>query len=116
MAVFSGPRAFYAITFGQFVSLVGSGMGAMSLGVLSGGPLAQHVFEPLMADGGALAGSLGQLIGVGEGRGMALMYVITGLILIALVLASALTRSLRLLEDILPDHSSASEEQPVAAA
>lgn len=96
---------------GRIFSLrVALGMGAMSLGVLSGGPLAQHVFEPLMADGGALASSVGQILGEGEGRGMALMYVLTGLILIALVVASALTRSLRLLEDILPDQAVAMEE------
>lgn len=96
---------------GRIFSLrVALGMGAMSLGVLSGGPLAQHVFEPLMADGGALASSVGQILGEGEGRGMALMYALTGLILIALVVASALTRSLRLLEDILPDQAVAMEE------
>ncbi len=95
---------------GRIFSLrVALGMGMMSLGVLAGGPLAQHVFEPLMADGGALAGSVGQVIGVGEGRGIALMYIITGLMLIGLVVASALIRSLRLLEDILPDHVPAGE-------
>ena len=100
---------------GRIFSLrVALGMGAMSLGVLLGGPLAQHVFEPLMADGGALAGSVGQLIGVGDGRGIALMYIITGLTLIALVIVSALIRSLRLLEDILPDQTPAFEE-PVGA-
>ena len=102
---------------GRIFSLrVALGMGMMSLGVLSGGPLAQHVFEPLMADGGALAGSVGQLIGVGEGRGIALIYIITGLTLIALVVVSAFTRSLRLLEDIVPDYVPAGEEQPVVAA
>ncbi len=102
---------------GRIFSLrVALGMGMMSLGVLSGGPLAQHVFEPLMADGGSLAGSVGQLIGVGEGRGIALIYVITGLTLIALVVVSTLIRSLRLLEDIVPDHVPTTEDQPVAAA
>ena len=100
---------------GRIFSLrVALGMGMMSLGVLAGGPLAQHVFEPLMADGGALAGSVGQLIGVGEGRGIALIYIITGLTLLALVIASALTRSLRRLEDILPDQTVIAEE-PVTA-
>ena len=33
MAVFSGPRAFYAITLGQFVSLIGSGMTRFGLGI-----------------------------------------------------------------------------------
>lgn len=95
---------------GRIFSLrVALGMGMMSLGVLAGGPLAQHVFEPLMAEGGALAASMGQLIGVGEGRGIALMYMITGLILIALVIVSALSRNLRLLEDIVPDHAAMAE-------
>ena len=102
---------------GRIFSLrVALGMGMMSLGVLAGGPMAQHVFEPLMADGGALAGSVGQLIGVGEGRGIALMYMITGLILIALVVVSTLSRNLRLLEDIVPDYVPSVEDQPVAAA
>ena len=96
---------------GRIFSLrVALGMGMMSLGVLSGGPLAQHVFEPLMADGGALAGSVGTLIGVGEGRGIALIYIITGLMLIGLVFASTLIRSLRLLEDIVPDYVPTAEE------
>jgi MFS transporter, DHA3 family, macrolide efflux protein len=42
------------------------------------GPLADRVFEPLMAVDGALAGTIGQIIGVGSGRGMGLMFVIVG--------------------------------------
>ena len=96
---------------GRIFSLrVALSMGAMSLGVLSGGPLAQHVFEPLMADGGILAGSVGKLIGVGEGRGIALIYVLTGLSLITLVVVSTLTRNLRFIEDILPDQTLTVEE------
>lgn len=102
---------------GRIFSLrVALGIGAQSLGVLVAGPLAQHVFEPMMVEGGALAGSVGAFIGVGEGRGMALMYIITGLMLITLVIVSALTRSIRLMEDLLPDQTPTSEEQPVAAA
>jgi MFS transporter, DHA3 family, macrolide efflux protein len=42
------------------------------------GPLADRVFEPLMAANGALASSLGQIMGVGAGRGIGLMFVIIG--------------------------------------
>jgi MFS transporter, DHA3 family, macrolide efflux protein len=42
------------------------------------GPLADRVFEPLMAANGALAGSIGQIIGVGQGRGIGLLFVILG--------------------------------------
>ncbi|MXY46983.1 MAG: MFS transporter, partial [Chloroflexi bacterium] len=93
---------------GRIFSLrVALGVGAQSLGVLVAGPLAQHVFEPLMAQGGALAPSVGAIIGVGEGRGMALMYIIAGLLLLLLVTVSALARRIRLMEDSLPDQTPA---------
>ena len=102
---------------GRIFSLrVAFGIGAQSLGVLVAGPLAQHVFEPMMAEGGALAGSVGSIIGVGDGRGIALMYIIGGLALIALVAVSALVRKIRLMEDYLPDQTPTIEEQPVAGA
>ena len=85
------------------------GSGASSIGVLVAGPLAQHVFEPMMAEGGTLAGGFGPIIGVGEGRGMALMYIIEGLVLIGFVIASALTRKIRLIEDLIPDYSPPTE-------
>ena len=91
------------------------GSGASSIGVLVAGPLAQHVFEPMMAEGGALAGSFGPIIGVGEGRGMALMYIIEGLVLIGFVIASVLTRRIRLMEDLIPDYSPPAE-QPAGLA
>ena len=105
---------------GRIFSLrVALGIGAQSLGVLVAGPMAQHVFEPMMMEGGALATSVGSLIGVGEGRGMALMYIIAGLMLIALVTVSAMVRRVRLMEDYLPDQVLTAEqpmaEQPVVA-
>lgn len=45
---------------------------------LVAGPLAGRVFEPLMMEGGPLAGRLGPFIGVGPGRGIALLYLILG--------------------------------------
>ncbi|MGW0605837.1 amino acid adenylation domain-containing protein [Streptomyces sp. NPDC002640] len=48
-------------------------------------PLGASLFNPLMEDGGALAGLLGPLIGTGPGRGIALMYVLFGLAMAALV-------------------------------
>lgn len=43
------------------------------------GPLADGVFETLLAENGALAGSIGQVIGVGTGRGSALLIIVAGL-------------------------------------
>ena len=79
------------------------GVCAMSLGVLTAGPLAEHVFGPLMAHGGSLAGSVGSLIGVGADRGMALIYIISGVSLVGLAVASLMIRPIWRLEDVLPD-------------
>jgi DHA3 family macrolide efflux protein-like MFS transporter len=45
------------------------------------GPLADHVFEPLLAKGGMLAGSVGQVIGVGAGRGIGLLFILSGFLI-----------------------------------
>lgn len=79
------------------------GVAFQSLGIVIAGPLAESVFEPLMTEGGALAGSIGAVIGAGEGRGMALMYVLAGLLLIMVAAASWLAPRVRMLEDDLPD-------------
>ncbi|GAA0409537.1 hypothetical protein Acor_36390 [Acrocarpospora corrugata] len=52
-------------------------------------PYGSALFEPLLADGGALAGSVGAVIGVGEGRGIGFMYVLFALA-IALIAGTAL--------------------------
>ena len=71
---------------------------------LIAGPLADNVFEPLMAVGSPLANSLvGQIIGVGPGRGIGLMYIVIGLLPIIAATAAYLYPRLRLLEDELPD-------------
>ncbi|MXY44194.1 MAG: MFS transporter [Dehalococcoidia bacterium] len=82
------------------------GVCAMSLGVLTAGPLAEHVFGPLMAPGGSLADSVGSFIGVGAERGMALIYIISGMSLVGLAAASLMIRPIWRLEDVLPDQES----------
>lgn len=42
------------------------------------GVLADYVFNPLLADGGALAGSVGRIIGTGSGRGTGFLIVVAG--------------------------------------
>lgn len=71
--------------------------------LLLAGVLADRVFEPLLRPDGALASSLGRLIGVGAGRGMGLMMLLTGLALTAMALAGLGRAELRHLEDELPD-------------
>ena len=45
------------------------------------GILADYVFTPLLLDDGALADSVGKIIGTGTGRGIALLIIIAGLLL-----------------------------------
>ena len=42
---------------------------------LVAGSLAKQIFEPLMATNGLLAKSIGQIIGVGLGRGIGLLFI-----------------------------------------
>lgn len=45
------------------------------------GVLADYIFVPMLMEDGILAGSVGKLIGTGEGRGIGLMLIITGIIM-----------------------------------
>ncbi|MGH8612525.1 MAG: MFS transporter [Gammaproteobacteria bacterium] len=76
---------------------------ALPLAYLVAGPLADYVFEPLMAPNGPLAGSVGQLIGVGQGRGIGLMFMVMGILIMIVTVVAYLYPRLRLVEDELPD-------------
>lgn len=84
----------------------------MPLALLMSGPLADRVFEPGMAVGGALAsGPLGALWGAGPGRGIGLMLSLSG---IGMVLASLLMYAyprLRNVEHELPDLNAKENEK-----
>ena len=54
----------------------------MPLAFLIAGPLADQVFEPLLREGGALASSwVGSLVGIGPGRGIGVLFLISALVL-----------------------------------
>lgn len=76
---------------------------SMPLAYLVAGPLADRVFEPLMAEGGALTGTLGRFLGTGPGRGIGLLYVIMGGLLLLATLAGVLSPRLRRVELEIPD-------------
>ncbi|WP_420630382.1 MFS transporter [Candidatus Leptofilum sp.] len=79
------------------------------------GPLADNVFEPAMHPDGALAPIFGWLVGTGTGAGMALMFVVTGTIGVAVGLGGYLFPVVRNAEDLLPDHEpivQQTQEQP----
>ena len=74
------------------------------LAYLVSGPLADQVFEPLMGDGGALARSaIGSVMGAGPGRGIGLMYVLSGVLVILISGIAYLSRSVRRLEQEVPN-------------
>lgn len=80
---------------------------ALPVGYLVAGPLADYLFEPLLQEGGLLVGSVGQIIGVGPGRGIGLLFITMGLLYLLLVAASLLYRPLRDVEAALPDATGA---------
>ena len=88
--------------------------GSMAIfGPLLAAPLADQVFKPAMAAGGALQPYLGPLLGVGESRGIGLMVVLLGLLASAASIGAFGIRSIRNLESDLPDHAPALTPRPV---
>lgn len=82
---------------------------------LTGGVLADRFFEPWMMPGGALASSVGQVIGVGKGRGIALMFIVLSAMLLGSVVLAWLSPRVRNVEAELPDVLPASPGTPPAA-
>jgi MFS transporter, DHA3 family, macrolide efflux protein len=73
------------------------------LALLMAGPLADRVFEPAMSEHGRLAGSVGAIIGVGPGRGIALLIIVIGILSAGAALAAFLNPRIRRVEDEIPD-------------
>jgi MFS family permease len=67
------------------------------------GPLAERLFEPAMAQGGALAPLFGPLVGVGPGRGIALIFLVAGALYVCIALSILLHPRIRRVEIELPD-------------
>jgi len=67
------------------------------------GPLADRILEPWMAAQGPLARVAGGLFGTGPGRGIAVLFIVLGLLTVLAVAAGFLYQPLRDLEDRLPD-------------
>jgi len=79
---------------------------------LLAGPLADQVFVPLMKPGGALADSLGPILGVGQGPGIALLMAALGVALLLTSVVAFLLPRVRHVEAELPDMVA---DAPVAA-
>ena len=77
------------------------------ISMLAAGPLADRIFEPAMAPGGALVGAFGWLVGTGPGAGMGLMFVLSGLLGALVGVGGYMFPAVRNVEDIMPDHDAA---------
>jgi len=74
-------------------------LSAVPLASLIAGPLADRVCEPAMAPSGALSGWLGPILGVGRGRGIALILVVAGALSILAALSACQYTPLRRLDE-----------------
>jgi MFS transporter, DHA3 family, macrolide efflux protein len=77
--------------------------GALPLAYLLAGPLADRVFTPLLVANGPLSESVGRIIGVGPGYGIALLFVIMGTLTTLTAIAGYCYPRLRFVEEELPD-------------
>ena len=87
------------------------------IAALACGPLAERVFNPLLMPGGALADSVGRVLGVGPARGIGLMYVLIGGFVLGMTALLYAHPRVRNLEDEVPDAAPAhSAPGPAAPA
>jgi MFS family permease len=80
--------------------------------MLIAGPLADRVFEPAMMPSGGLAATFGGLTYVGPGAGIALLFVITGILCVLIGVFAYLVPAVRNVEDTLPDHDAKVQPSP----
>jgi hypothetical protein len=85
---------------------------ATPLAYIIAGPLADKIFGPALAAGGSLAGSVGRVVGVGPGRGIGLLFIVMGALIVAAAVAAYANPRIRRVEDELPD--AIADEEPVA--
>jgi len=71
-------------------------------GYMLAGPVSDRVFEPMLRQGGALADTVGTVIGVGPGRGSAFLILLLGLLVLVTAVLAYTSRDLRALRDDTP--------------
>ncbi len=73
------------------------------IAVILAGPLAERVFEPQMMPGGGLASIFGDLLGTGPGRGIGLMFALSGFVYVLIAMVILLHPRIRRVEVELED-------------
>jgi hypothetical protein len=91
------------------------GWSTLPLAYVLTGPLV-NLFTPLLESGGVLAGSVGRLIGAGDGRGMGLLLLVLGVGFIAVVVISYANPRLRHVEKELQPDDTEDEKSPVPSS
>jgi amino acid adenylation domain-containing protein len=94
------PQRFHGrvIALNQMVS-----WSTLPLGYAVIAPLGTRLLEPLLAPGGALASTVGAVIGTGPGRGIGLMFMLSGLAILATVGGALRSRVLSRFDLEVPD-------------
>ncbi|NHQ83408.1 MFS transporter [Chromobacterium vaccinii] len=89
---------------GSLFSLLASiNLAAVSAMLLAGGVLVERVLAPAMMPGGGLADLLGGWLGIGQGRGVALLFVLCGIGSLAISVFALLGTNLAQLDDMVED-------------
>jgi len=83
----------------------------MMITMLSGGPLADRVFEPGMQSWGWMRNTFSRLVGTDPGSGIGLLVLLGGLVAAAICAVALLSKSLRRIEMTVPDHDKSSPEE-----
>ncbi len=79
------------------------GQAISPIAILLAGPLADELFEPALVAGGSLAGSVGALIGLGPGRGIGFLFILSGIGIALLAIVGWTQPRVRNIETELPD-------------
>ncbi|MDF2700303.1 MAG: macrolide transporter [Haloplasmataceae bacterium] len=68
------------------------------------GILADFIFEPMMQENGILADSIGKVIGTGEGRGIGLMIILAGILMVIVALVLGNKKSIKAIKEVNFEH------------
>jgi len=96
-----------------FATRAAIAMAAAPLASLAAGPLADGLFEPLMSGEGMIGASLGPWFGSGPGRGIALIFVLTGALS---AITAMIAGNFKPLRDLDAAASPAASAEPARAA
>lgn len=62
------------------------------------GVLADYIFNPMLRDGGLLTSTVGRIVGTGQGRGVGLLFIVSGIFIVILSFIISKIKSLKMLE------------------